>query len=77
MRCHFQLARGAEVLRDTKGIEVAEARAESLLIEIAQAIREIEDEDGFAATGWRGWQLNVVTGDGRLIVSVALDQQNA
>jgi hypothetical protein len=76
MRCHFQLVRGANVLPDTEGIEVAEARPEILRTEIARALREIAEEDGHEPTGWRGWQLRVVTGDGSVIISVALDQHN-
>ena len=73
MRCHFQLIKGDEVIRDVDGIEIAEPEAENLMIEIARAMREIKDEDSSAADSWSGWQLKVVTEDGRLIVDIALD----
>jgi hypothetical protein len=74
MRWHFELIKGAEILSDVNGLEIGEPRAESLLIGIARAMREIENEDAFAPGDWQGWQLRVITDDGKEIVSVALDQ---
>jgi len=60
-----------EVVRDAVGVEVADT--EHLEAEIAQAIREIEGEDDPAASDWSGWRLNVVTEEGGVLVSIALD----
>ena len=41
---------------------------------VAEIIREIESEDGASAADWSGWQLNVTTDDGAVLVSIALDR---
>src|SRR3954470_6291246 len=72
MRCHFHLVGDSSTIPDPEGIEVA--NTEQLHAVVAEIIREIESEDGVSAADWSGWQLNVTTDDGAVLVSIALDR---
>ena len=70
MRCHFHLVGDTSTIPDPEGIEVGDT--EQLPAVVAKIIREIESEDGASAAS--GWRLNVTTGDGTVLVSIALDR---
>ena len=72
MRCHFHLVGDSSTIPDPEGIEVGDT--EQLPAVVAEIIREIESEDGASAADWSGWQLNVTTDDGTVLVSIALDR---
>ena len=72
MRCHFHLVGDSSTIPDPEGIEVGDT--EQLPAVVAEIIREIESEDGVSAADWSGWQLNVTTDDGTVLVSIALDR---
>jgi len=74
MRCYFDLVRDSKVIRDAEGVDVADPDNEHLKAEIAQAIRDVDGEDGPEGDCWHGWRLNAVTGEGTVLVSVALDE---
>ena len=73
MRCHFHLVGDSSTIPDPEGIEVV-GDTEQLPAAVAEIIREIESEDGASAADWSGWRLNVTTGDGTVLVSIALDR---
>jgi hypothetical protein len=72
MRCHFHLVGASSTIPDPEGIEVA--ATEQLPALVAEIIQEIESEDGASAADWSGWRLNVTTGDGTVLASIALDR---
>jgi len=71
MRCYFHLVGASSTIPDPEGIEVG--NTEQLPAVLAEIIREIENEDGTSAADWSGWRLNVTTGDGTVLASIALD----
>jgi hypothetical protein len=70
MRCYFHLVTSHEEILDEEGIEVSDledAKAQAL-----SSINELRGEYAGAAEDWRGWRLEIVDSEGRLLHSIQL-----
>ena len=72
MHCFFHLVNGEHSILDEIGVTVSDleaAKAEALT-----AINELRREnDGDLAEDWKGWALQVVCTDGRVLCSIDLN----
>jgi hypothetical protein len=72
MRCYFHLVNSHEEILDDEGIEVQDLKGAKLHAQ--KAIRELRQEIGEEAEGWRGWRLDVVCSEGSLLHSIPLSE---
>jgi hypothetical protein len=71
MRCYFHLVNGSEMIRDTDGLEVADA--DQARTEAIEAIQILAREDGEAPGTWSGWRLDICDASGTVLSSISLD----
>jgi len=71
MRCFFHLVNGREAIPDEAGIEVPDL--ETAKAQAFKAIRELRRECEGVTDEWSGWRLDIVSPEGDLLYSIALD----
>jgi hypothetical protein len=71
LRCFFNLTNGEQVLRDDVGVEIT--CPNELEAEILNALKGVQQGDGFDARDWKGWRLDVIDSSGDILVSLRLD----
>jgi hypothetical protein len=71
MRFYLHGARRDEIIQDLEGVEVDNIN--QVRVEILRAVRELLQEDEFAAEDWSGWRLIVTDDTGAVVLSLDLD----
>jgi hypothetical protein len=71
MRCYFHLVETHETIPDDTGIEVPDVETARRIA--LNTIQEMRQESEHASEDWRGWQLNIVDSEGRILLSLPLD----
>jgi hypothetical protein len=70
MRCYFHLVSPHEAILDDEGVEVQDLK--DATTHAQKAIRELRQEIGDEADGWRGWRLDVVCPEGSILHPIPL-----